>query len=325
MNYTSPFYYLKNIAKMMGIIIIACTTALLHSCDPSHSHNQHAHVHDYACPMHPEVDGHPGDKCSKCGMTLEKLKEVDDTQYRMDLKADAPIIEAGKEVSLILKPINLSNESALVPLNSIHEKKIHLVIVSEDLSQFMHVHPAYTADGDYEVNVTFPIGGRYLLYADYQPAGASHQLEKQTLEVSGAGMVATKYTSSKLSSSDAGVSLTLRTPTGNFKTNQMMHIDGVLTIDGMPLDASKLDNYLQSKAYGIIIHTEDKSYNHVHGELNGNLLHMHTKLSKPGLYRAWIQFMYKGQLHTTDFVIDAIPGNGTDEAHHHHDGHDHHH
>lgn len=28
------------------------------------------HVHVFACPMHPEVTGKEGDKCSKCGMAL---------------------------------------------------------------------------------------------------------------------------------------------------------------------------------------------------------------------------------------------------------------
>jgi len=28
----------------------------------------------YACPMHPEVTGKEGDKCSKCGMNLELVK-----------------------------------------------------------------------------------------------------------------------------------------------------------------------------------------------------------------------------------------------------------
>jgi len=29
----------------------------------------------FACPMHPEVTGKEGDKCSKCGMTLEAVKD----------------------------------------------------------------------------------------------------------------------------------------------------------------------------------------------------------------------------------------------------------
>ncbi len=33
----------------------------------------------YACPMHPEVTGEEGDKCSKCGMKLELVKSTDST------------------------------------------------------------------------------------------------------------------------------------------------------------------------------------------------------------------------------------------------------
>lgn len=29
----------------------------------------------YACPMHPDVTGKEGDKCPKCGMALEKVKQ----------------------------------------------------------------------------------------------------------------------------------------------------------------------------------------------------------------------------------------------------------
>ncbi|MDF1546735.1 MAG: heavy metal-binding domain-containing protein [Bacteroidales bacterium] len=29
----------------------------------------------YACPMHPEITGKEGDKCSKCGMALEKVED----------------------------------------------------------------------------------------------------------------------------------------------------------------------------------------------------------------------------------------------------------
>ena len=35
----------------------------------------------YACPMHPEVTGKEGDKCSKCGMKLEAVKATDSTAH----------------------------------------------------------------------------------------------------------------------------------------------------------------------------------------------------------------------------------------------------
>lgn len=36
----------------------------------------------FACPMHPEVTGKDGDKCSKCGMKLVAVKGADTTQHK---------------------------------------------------------------------------------------------------------------------------------------------------------------------------------------------------------------------------------------------------
>lgn len=45
----------------------------------THDHNEeHEEVADsYACPMHPEITGKEGDKCSKCGMELTPISGDD--------------------------------------------------------------------------------------------------------------------------------------------------------------------------------------------------------------------------------------------------------
>lgn len=60
--------------------------------DHDHIGADSAHQHDdmnmdsttmaYACPMHPEVTGKEGDKCSKCGMKLEAIKSGDSTEIQ---------------------------------------------------------------------------------------------------------------------------------------------------------------------------------------------------------------------------------------------------
>ncbi len=50
-----------------------------------HNHEEgEEHDHDvvYACSMHPEVTGKEGDKCSKCGMKLEAVKNSDSTEHK---------------------------------------------------------------------------------------------------------------------------------------------------------------------------------------------------------------------------------------------------
>lgn len=43
--------------------------------DSTEMHNMDSTQITYACPMHPEVTGKKGDKCSKCSMKLEPVKE----------------------------------------------------------------------------------------------------------------------------------------------------------------------------------------------------------------------------------------------------------
>ncbi len=70
-------------------------------------------------------------------------------------------------------------------LEFVHEKPLHLLIVSEDLAEFAHVHPELTVGDRYEVTHTFAHGGRYRLYADFTPPGEAQRIVSFTLTVEG--------------------------------------------------------------------------------------------------------------------------------------------
>ena len=52
-----------------------------------------------------------------------------------------------------------------------HEKLLHLIVVSKDLTYFDHLHPEYVGGGQFEINTKFPAGGHYQLIADFTPQG----------------------------------------------------------------------------------------------------------------------------------------------------------
>jgi len=118
----------------------------------------HASGHTYACPMHPEVTStKEGEKCPKCGMTLVHNDHVvNGKSYAMKFEPTPMQLTAGQPAQLVFTPQEVGNEAAPVPLAVVHEKKIHLIIVSKDLGQFYHEHPEFTAQGNYKVNYTFP-------------------------------------------------------------------------------------------------------------------------------------------------------------------------
>src|SRR5262249_37188183 len=66
-----------------------------------------------------------------------------------------------------------------------HEKLFHLFLVSQDLSQFQHIHPAFNADGSFSIETTLPVSGRYKVYCDFYPVEGSPQVLQQSLVTAG--------------------------------------------------------------------------------------------------------------------------------------------
>lgn len=52
-----------------------CKMDLVEAEEEAKAEETHNHEHTFTCPMHPEITGHDGDKCSKCGMDLEEVEE----------------------------------------------------------------------------------------------------------------------------------------------------------------------------------------------------------------------------------------------------------
>jgi len=184
-------------------------------------------------------------------------------------------------------------------------------MVSSDLSWFDHQHPEYSAKGSYDLPYTFKTGGQYILFADYKPTGANHSLEKIRIEVKGKSLDSKTFTQSQLTSRVDGFEVSLVPEKGTkFETGTQLHIKGVITKGGKPVDPTTLENYLGAKAHMVVIGLEDKNYLHVHpGVENGNF-DLHTTFEKPGIYRGWLQFQSDGKAHTADFVINVVQGSG---------------
>jgi hypothetical protein len=319
---------MKNTIRQFILLAGITGSMLLYSCSGDKNSSdtmQHEHEHTYVCPMHPEVTGSKGDKCPKCGMELVPNDTAGSgTVYVMKYSSLPASIEAGKEATFILTPTIKGKESEPVPLDAMHEKKIHLIVVSKDLSWFEHVHPEYQPDGTYQARATFPAGGNYVLFADYNPSGAGPQLEKITVMVGGTPANETAYSDARTTWKQNGFELTLNPEGGEFITGQPLQITGILRQKDKKIDANSLGNYLGAKAHMVVVKTGSLEYVHVHPEVKNGNLDLHTTFEVPGIYRGWLQFQLNGKLYTSDFVFDVAQGVGNadttpDDGH----GHDH--
>ncbi|MFC4233334.1 heavy metal-binding domain-containing protein [Parasediminibacterium paludis] len=266
--------------------------------------------HIYACPMHPEVTGKEGDKCPKCGMALEHNDNAGGpSNVSMLFTATPTSAKANEEVTLSMVPKLKDKPTEQVPLDVEHTKKIHLIVVSEDLSWFDHIHPELNADGAYIVKEKFPFAGKYSLFADYKPSGANHTVDNLNVTISGTVPAAKKYDTDKLTGSGGdGFSVSLSPEGGKFLTNMPMHINGVMMLNGKEVDVNTLEDYLGAKAHMVVVSLADKKYLHVHPSVEGGKFDLHTTFDKPGIYRGWIQYQSKGKVHTSDFVMNVAEG-----------------
>ncbi|REK71683.1 hypothetical protein DX130_21560 [Paenibacillus paeoniae] len=187
-----------------------------------------------------------------------------------------------------------------------HEKKLHLIVISEDLSYFDHVHPEYTGNGLFRQSLTLPTGGKYKLFADFQPTGYAqttastivHVEGEHTLEPVIEDQVRVKTTDKaavelKVSSLAVGgeseLTFTFRNPKSG-------------------ADLSDLQPYLGAIGHVVIISEDLDHYLHVHPvrELgSGPEARFATRFPAEGMYRIWGQFQRDGEVFTVPFTVKA--------------------
>lgn len=306
----------KQVALIAVLIsfIISCnnnSNGKITSVDSTTTTSVDNHEHRFACPMHPEVIGKEGDNCPKCGMKLEHSDEAAAVSgtYFMKFSSDPGVIQPNKEVTLSVTPKKKDADAEQVALDIEHEKKIHFIIVSDDLSWFEHIHPEYNVDGSYNVKTTFPAPGKYKAFADYKPTGGSHVVDKIDIDVAGTPPPAKKFIETKLSGASNKYSFELIPEGGKLVSGSLLHIKGILKKDGKEIDANTLDNYLGAKGHFVLISLNEKEYLHVHPGVEGGRFDLHTTIEKPGTYRGWIQFNGDNEIQTIDFTWNVLKGN----------------
>lgn len=286
----------------VGLLITSCNTKNHEHVDSTISKKLSA---EYACPMHPEVKGKEGETCPTCGMKLIKTSK---DQIHMSFNSTPKVIESVKPTLLTFKPIDKSDSTKLVALENTHERMLHMITVSEDLSWFDHIHPEAGGTGSYTVTETFPAGGQYLVYADYKPMGLEPRTDRFEIHVAGESRKAVDHQPNLNAVANAyKLSIVNERPleTGSIE------IPIVIEKDGQKLTREGIQNYLGAIAHIILIKKEGKDFIHIHPESTIEYpIVAHTNISKPGIYRMWVQFQTNGTVNTAAFTLDIRESSG---------------
>jgi hypothetical protein len=307
-----------------GIACVALLSACNNKGNKQNTSDMEAHQHaneesSYVCPMHPEVTGKKGEKCSKCGMELEPSAAKKAREFDVKLSSTPQVIEAGKPTNF---SISITEDGKIVALDVVHEMKMHLLVMNEELTWFDHVHPKEQADGTYSVSETFPGEGKYLLFTDYKPVGeSSGSVKLQEIDVKGTPLNTVKMDTEKLVSKVDNYTVTL-TNGNDLKTERGQVLKFTVEKDGKKLEEKDIEQYLAASAHIVMVAKETKDFLHIHPMSDKNFpIYAETQIKKAGLYRMWVQFKTNGKIHTADFTVNVSEGSKsvTDS----HDKHDH--
>ncbi|WP_163541033.1 hypothetical protein [Occultella kanbiaonis] len=186
-----------------------------------------------------------------------------------------------------------------------HERDLHLIVASQDTSEFRHVHPTLGADGTWSIDWTWPTAGSHRVYADFLPAASEDGLTlAQDVTVPGTVTTVPLPAVSSTAVVD-GYTVTL---------------SGDLTTDGGPLafeisrdgdPVTDLDPYLGAYGHLVALRVGDLAYLHTHpeGEAGvsepGPLVEFVSTAPSPGTYRLFLDFSHQGVVHTADFTVEV--------------------
>lgn len=296
----------------------------------AHSYHGQVSAEQLAEAFRDLADGNPPPSATPlCHETLAPLRP---SESSLTLKTESANVQAGQP-SLLSFQIRSPHGQPVRFLEYVHEKPMHLLIVSEDLAEFAHIHPELTVGDRYEVTHTFPHGGRYRLYADFTPPGEAQRIVSFTLNIEGRNRAKQELKAdSELTKQQNSLQLTL-TPKQKMRAGEDIEFSFTIRDAATNKPVANLEPYLGAWAHFVIIDPQHQSFIHAHPledsgkaqPIQVNQAHVHSAESlgpppeevrtivgfpRAGLYKLWAQFQLNGQTIVQPFVLsvaEALP------------------
>jgi hypothetical protein len=307
----------RRIAALAFVVGLAALTTPIHA-DPQAAAagaQAGARATTYWCPMHPDVRGEAGTRCRLCGMALVP-KPVEMRPYSLDVSWHSGAPAPGRRERLRFVVRAPQDGAPVERFEPLHERLVHLFIISHDLSYFEHVHPTLVRGGAFEQHVTLPAPGAYRLIADFLPADGAPQVIQRTVVTAGYRGRVTPAAAPPVDIDDTivdGVQVRAFLPEPVAGREQLITFELADAGTGKPIEDVEL--FLGAAGHLLMVSADLETALHSHAgpELSderGPRLVFQVLFPRAGPYRCWVQFQRNGRVSTANVTVHARPREG---------------
>ena len=283
-----------------ALLVVFCLRAQAPAPEP-----QPAPV-EFTCPMDPEVRSKTPGKCPRCGMMLV-ANIPEPIEYPTKFFFTPPQIPANQNIRLEIRVSHPKTSAPVKHFQVVHEKLLHLFIVSEDLEYFAHVHPDLGPDGVFRLDTRLPRPGTYKLLADFFPEGGTPQMISGVITTAG-------Y--------KRGILQSIVKPAPDLAPKHADNLDVELTVDPpQPLAGKKTMLFFKLKpaegvepylgAWGHMLAASHDLVDTIHTHpiyvtdpaASEKQVQFNIFFPREAVYRVWVQFQRQGKVNTVAFTI----------------------
>jgi hypothetical protein len=240
---------------------------------------------------------------------------TDYTPYELDVEVFPRAIRAGETAHVRLIVRDPMTGTVVRAFEKVHDRVLHLFVISQDLQTFAHVHPVLERSGALQIDIRLPTPGIYALIADFVPAGGAPQLAQHaiaTADYAGDFAAVPELRQDLASRSDSGVSVRLRPPDPRPAREQLLTF--TLQDVGTGAPVTDLEPYLGASGHLLAVSADLSVVFHSHAveaisSPRGPTVVFQVMFPRPGLYRVWAQFQRRSRVITVPFTI-AVGGAG---------------
>jgi hypothetical protein len=251
-----------------------------------------------------------------------ETKKTEEPTAKVDFTTNPAEVKKDEQTELSFSVKNEKGET-IKDLKIVHEKPMHVLVVSAALSEFFHLHPEPQADGSFKTPFAFANGGKYKLFADITlPNSDKPFVGSFDLNVKGEAAETEKLeVDTKFEKRLGGISVEMK-PDGDFVAGKEMLLGFYVTDILTKKPSTDLQNYLGEKAHFVIISQDLKEFVHAHPMSNDSGEHSnhgdmkmpqtsnptvsaHIVFPKAGFYKLWAQFQRNGRVIDVPFIVDV--------------------